>query len=163
MKRSSLRLLAIDLTAKGFGYALLDRRLGLLDWGFCTVLAADDESFAARLYAKIDRGQPTVIVLENFAPTKGRETALRRRDFIKKIANEQHLGTCHVSRIVVQRILGFRTKAEIAKALADRFPELRSRMPPARKRWTTEDERMHIFDALALALVVMSPDEPAAK
>jgi hypothetical protein len=163
MKRSSLRLLAIDLTAKGFGFALLDRRLGLLDWGFCTVLAADDEAFAARLCAKLDRGQPTVIVLENFAPTKGRETALRRRDFITKIAKERQLGTCHVSRIIVQRVLGFRTKARIASALADRFPELRPRIPPARKRWTTEDERMHIFDALALALAVVSPDEPAAK
>ncbi len=163
MKPSSLRLLAIDLTGKGFGFALLDRRRGLLDWGFCTVLAADDVTFAARLCAKIDRGQPTVIVLENFAPTKGRENALRRRAFIKKIANERQLGTCHVSRIVVQRILGFRTKAEIAKALADRFPELRTRMPPARKWWTTVDERMHIFDALALALVVMSPDEATEK
>lgn len=163
MKQSSLRLLAIDLTAKGFGFALLDRRRGLLDWGFCTVLAADAEVFAARLFARMDRGQPTIIVLENFAPTKGRENALRRRDFIIRVAKERRLGVCHVSRIVVQRVLGFRTKAEIAMALADRFPELRSRMPPARKRWTTEDERMHVFDALALALVVLPPEEPLTK
>lgn len=163
MTRRSLRLLAIDLTAKGFGFALLDRRRGLLDWGFCTVLAADDQAFAARLHARIDRGQPTVIVLENFAPTKGRENALKRRDFIMTVATDRRLGMCHVSRIVVQRVMGVSTKAQIAKALADRFPELRPRIPPARKRWTTEDERMHIFDALALALVVISPGEPAAK
>lgn len=157
MTRRTLRLLAIDLTAKGFGFALLDRRRGLLDWGFCTVLATDDVAFAARLNAKIDRGQPSVIVLENFATIKGRENAEKRRAFVARLAGERHLGTCHVSRIVVQRILGLRTKEQIARALADRFPELRSRIPPARKRWTTEDERMHIFDALALAVVVMPP------
>ncbi|MGH7593188.1 MAG: hypothetical protein ACRELE_04990 [Gemmatimonadales bacterium] len=162
MKRTSLRLLAIDLTAKGFGFALLDRRRGLLDWGFCTVLAADDETFSARLHARIDRGQPTVLVVENFAVTKGRENALRRRDLIMKIATERQLGMCHVSRIIVRRILGVRTGAETARTLVDRFPELRSRMPAVRKPWTSEDERMHIFDALALALVVMSPDEANA-
>jgi hypothetical protein len=44
-----------------------------------------------------------------------------------------------------------KTKHDIALVLADRFPELRSWRPRRRKAWMSEDERMNIFDALALA------------
>ena len=157
MKRRPLRLLAIDLTAKGFGFALLDARLGLLDWGFSSVPATDDAVFLARVAARIDKGRPTAVILENFAPIRGREAAVRRQVLAIKLAEERKIGLCQVSRRIVQAILGPATKAEIAKALACRFPELASRIPPERLRWTSEDERMHIFDALAMAVVVLRP------
>jgi hypothetical protein len=159
MKRRPLRLLAIDLTAKGFGFALLDAKLGLLDWGFSAMPARDDGVFMTRLLARIVRGRPTALVLENFAPTKGRENALRRRDLLFQVATNRRMGTCQVSRKIVQRVLGVSTKTEVARQLAGRFPELQSRMPPERKRWTTEDERMHIFDALSFAVAVMGPSD----
>lgn len=158
MQPRPLRLLAIDLTAKGFGFVLLDARLGLLDWGFSSLLATDDAAFFERVSARIARGRPTALVLENFAPIKGRETALRRRDLAIEIATQRKIGLCQVSQKIVQGILGPGTKAEIAKVLVQRFPELRHRMPRERTRWSTEDERMHIFDALALAVVVMRPN-----
>jgi hypothetical protein len=150
-----LRLLAIDLTAKGFGFALLDARLGLLDWGFSSCPAADDVVFLARVAARIDRGRPTTLVLENFAPIRGRDAAVRRQGLAIKLAEERRIGLCQVSQKIVQRILGPATKTEIATTLADRFPELKPRIPPARQRWTSEDERMHIFDALSLAIVIL--------
>lgn len=156
MKRRSLRLLALDLTAKGFGFALLDARLGLLDWGFSSCPAADDVVFLARVSARIDRGRPTALVLENFAPIRGREAAVRRQGLAIKLAEERKIGLCQVSQKIVQGILGPATKAEIAKVLAGRFPELRPRIPRQRERWMSEDERMHIFDALALASSVLS-------
>jgi hypothetical protein len=155
MKRRSLRLLAIDFTARGFGYVLLDAELGLLDWGFCGVLAADDNAFLSRIEERIDRGQPTALVLENFAPVKERAGALRRLALTMRLAEARQLGTCQVSRLVVRRVLGLTTKTEIARALAARFPELRQRMPPQRRRWMQEDDRMHLFDALSFALAVV--------
>lgn len=163
MKRRPLRLLAIDLTAKGFGFALLDARLGLLDWGFSSCPAADDVVFLARVSARIDRGRPTALVLENFAPIRGREAAVRRQGLAIKLAEERRIGLCQVSRKIVQGILGPATKSEIARCLTDRFPELRHRMPHVRKRWTSEDERMHIFDALAYAVVVLAPTDSARR
>ncbi len=44
------------------------------------------------------------------------------------------------------------TKYEIATAIGKRFPELAPRVPPFRKPWMSEDYRMSIFDAVALAL-----------
>ena len=157
MKRRPLRLLAIDLTAKGFGFVLLDARLGLLDWGFSSMPATDDAVFLARVSARIDKGRPTALVLENFAPIRGREAAVRRQGLAIKLAEERGIGLCQVSQKIVQGILGPATKAEIARTLAERFPELKVRIPRERHRWATEDERMHIFDALALAVVVLRP------
>lgn len=155
MKRRPLRLLAIDLTAKGFGFALLDAKLGLLDWGFSSLPAHDDLAFLERLSKRVDRGRPTALVLENFAPVKARVAAIRRSGLAIRLAQERPIGLCQVSKSIVQGILGPATKAEIAEALAEKFPELKPRIPGERKRWQAEDERMHVFDALALAVVVV--------
>jgi hypothetical protein len=157
MISKSLRLLAIDLTGKGFGFVLLDAQLGLLDWGFCCVRSKDDDAFMERVKDRIDRGQPTVLVFENFAPVKARRNALKRLGLVMQLVTDHRLGICQVSRKVVQRVLGLRTKDEIAQALAARFPELQSRVPPERERWMQEADRMHIFDALSFGLAIMDP------
>jgi hypothetical protein len=47
------------------------------------------------------------------------------------------------------------TKQEMAEMLAGKFPdELASRLPPKRKPWKSEDSRMDIFEAVALALAI---------
>jgi hypothetical protein len=45
------------------------------------------------------------------------------------------------------------TKHALATQLANRFPEeLGNRLPPKRRAWDSEDYRMGIFDAVALAV-----------
>jgi len=160
MKRRSLRLFSIDLTARGFGFALLDSQLGLLDWGFSNVSADDDETFMARVREKLERNAPTALVFENFLPVKEKATALRRLGLLIDLAHEHRIGTCQVSRKVVEGVLGVRTKRDIARALARRFPELESRVPPERARSMDEDDRMHIFDALSFAMAIADPLSP---
>jgi len=46
------------------------------------------------------------------------------------------------------------TKEEIALVIADRFPELALQLPPHRKCYMSEDLRMSIFDAAALAVAL---------
>jgi hypothetical protein len=44
------------------------------------------------------------------------------------------------------------TKHMVAQVLARRFPEeLGHRLPPRRKTWKSEDSRMAMFEAMALA------------
>jgi hypothetical protein len=46
------------------------------------------------------------------------------------------------------------TKHMLAEIMAKRFPEqLGPQLPPKRKLWMSEDSRMSIFDAVALAMV----------
>jgi len=44
------------------------------------------------------------------------------------------------------------TKHQIATLVAEHFPEIGYRLPPARKAWMPEDARFAIFDAVAFAL-----------
>ena len=48
---------------------------------------------------------------------------------------------------------GARTKHERAKLIAEQFPEFEPQLPAPRKIWMSEDPRMSIFEAAALALV----------
>ena len=41
---------------------------------------------------------------------------------------------------------------EVARAVADHLPELAPRLPPRRKPWMSQDERMSIFEAVAFGL-----------
>jgi hypothetical protein len=44
------------------------------------------------------------------------------------------------------------TKYGRARFLAERFPELHPFLPPLRKPWMPEDDRMSVFDALSFAV-----------
>jgi hypothetical protein len=47
------------------------------------------------------------------------------------------------------------TKHALAEIIAERFPEeLGFLLPPKRRDWMSQDSRMDIFDAVALALMV---------
>ena len=52
--------------------------------------------------------------------------------------------------------LGATNKDAVARLIVQQFPELERFLPPKRRPWMPEDERMAIFDALALAMVFLS-------
>jgi len=47
-----------------------------------------------------------------------------------------------------------RTKYDIAKAIADEYPELAGRLPAKRKLWSPEDQQMNIFDAISFVAAI---------
>jgi hypothetical protein len=74
---------------------------------------------------------------------------------IRVLAGNHHIPTRGFSRQKVRQAfaaLHASTKYEIALAVVGQLPELMPRLPRFRKLWMSEDERMAIFDAAALAL-----------
>ena len=156
------RILAIDPTTKGFGFAILEGPESLIDWG---VKEVKDNKDASRLNARcsqqvanlIERYEPDMIVVEDYA-AKGCRRCPRVRLLIRdtfKLALEKKIKIHSVSQRAVRAAFsrfGARTKHEIAGAIAKRLPELAPRQPPYRKPWMSEDDRMSIFDAVALVL-----------
>jgi hypothetical protein len=60
---------------------------------------------------------------------------------------------------------GATTKQEIAQTIAKHIPALNLYVPPARKPWMSQDARMGLFDAAALAWMFfqsINSDRPAA-
>lgn len=151
------RLLAIDPAAKGFGFAVVEREKGLVAWG--TRDARDDKYGTAlrRVSELLDAYQPRIVVLEDCRADGSRRRPHVRRLLrsIARLATRQGVEVRLVppaTRLAAFAEAGASTKCQIATALAERFPVLRRALPPVRKPWMTEDHRLGIFDAVALAV-----------
>jgi hypothetical protein len=151
------RVLAIDPTTRGFAFAVMEGPRRLVDWGVKSVRPARQDRCLARVAAQIKFFAPTILVIEN-ATGRGSRRCGRVRQLIQDIralAAKMRVRTRLVSRRQVKTAFapsGALTKHQIALAIAQQLPELTGRVPPCRKPWMSEDERMNLFDAVAFAL-----------
>jgi len=106
--------------------------------------------------------QPGVMVFEDHS-AKDCRRSVRIRTLSKQmidLATSRTVRIALFSRQQVRRVFfadGQGTKHALAEILAKRFPEeLGFRLPPKRRPWMSEDYRMDLFDAVALALMLRS-------
>ncbi len=155
--RNQQRVLAIDPTTRGFGFAVFEGPDRLVDWGTFHARRGDKRAACLRRVEEfIDYYLPNVIVLEDYDSDKSRRCA-RVRELVQaigRLATTARVRVRAISPVTVRRafaISGATTKEQIAGVLAARYPELLPHLPPHRKPWMSEDVRMSIFDGAALA------------
>jgi Holliday junction resolvasome RuvABC endonuclease subunit len=160
LRLNDVRVLAIAPSTRGFGFAVLEGPETLVDWGVRTVRGDKNVRCVAEVNHLIELYQPNMIVLEN-CTAKNSKRHERIRKLIRGIAalaKSRGIKTERFSRTQVRCAFSANcsaTKEQIAEAIGERFPdELGSRLPPHRQPWMSEDYRMTIFDAVALALTV---------
>lgn len=150
-----LRVLALDPFRDGFGFAVLEGPEQLIDWGVKRVNKTKNPNCLCKIESLIEHYQPNVIVLED---CKGSRRSLRVQELIRKImrlASKKKITCRSFSRSKIGKVFSqssVLTKYQIASIIAEKFPELVPHVPPVRKPWMSEDSRMSIFDAVALAL-----------
>jgi hypothetical protein len=155
-------LLCIDLTHRGFGFAVLEGSDRLIDWGIKSVSPGGNKTAQclSRIRLMIELYQPDVIVLEDCDVASSRRCPRVRRliERIRQLAREAGVKARLVSRAQVRKAFApAATKQQIAAAIAQRLPELASILPPPRTAArNTEDARMNVFDAVALGLTFLS-------
>jgi hypothetical protein len=154
-KKSAIRVLAVDPFSRGVGFAVLEGPECLVDWGLRTTAKADNAKSASVIQQLIERFRPDVLALEDWNAVGARRCA-RVETLLDGIAAEE--GKRVLVRLIARReirALGplseTSTKYGRACLLADRFPELQAFLPPLRKLWMPEDDRMAIFDAVSFA------------
>ena len=154
----TVRVSAISPSTRGFGFAVLEGN-ALVDWGVKSVKGEKNSECLLKVEAMITHYQPGVMVLED-GSVKGSRRAPRIQALSQEIielAKKRKVTVKLFSRNQVRKVFfahGKGTKHAVAEILAKRFPEeLGSRLPPKRKPWKSEDHRMAIFDAVALALM----------
>ena len=153
------RILAIAPSTRGFGFAILEGQDTLVDWGVKTVKGDKNVQSLAKVKKLIAHYQPGVLVLEDASAKNSRRSPRIRKlsQQIIKLAEARKMIVKLFSRDQVMKTFiadGQGTKHVLAEIIAKRFPEeLGSRLPPKRKPWMSEDSRMNIFDAVALALL----------
>src|SRR5262249_20908325 len=135
-----IRVLAIDPSPRGFGFAVLEGPNRLIDWGVKET-KTDKKKRSLQLVADlIEHNQPNVIVVEDYG-AKGSRRCGRVCELIteiSKLAVQRKVKVRSFSRLKVKQAFaeaGATNKYEIAIAIAKRFPELAPRLPRFRKPW----------------------------
>ena len=159
IKTKHHRVMAIAPSTRGFGFAVLEGHT-LVDWGVKSVKGDKNSQCIKKLENLIAQYEPEVLVLQDYS-AKGSRRSTRIRELgqqITSLASSRKLKTVMFSREQVMQAFfmdGQGTKHTIAEVIAKQFPEeLGFRLPPKRELWMSEDSRMDIFEAVALALML---------
>ncbi|MDD5657220.1 MAG: crossover junction endodeoxyribonuclease RuvC [Elusimicrobia bacterium] len=168
-RRPTQRILAINPSSKGFGYAVLEDHLFLVDWGIVVCNRRRKKPVSRRQKnqaACIDRAKE---LIEEYHPTKiviedcRHDSSHRCHDvqvFLSHIlfaARKKNVPVQFVAPKTVHHAFarfGARNKEQIAEVVSEQFPELLP-LPKHRDPWMSETYRMGIFDAVALCLSAM--------
>ncbi|MBI1818669.1 MAG: hypothetical protein HYR72_27105 [Deltaproteobacteria bacterium] len=160
-------MLSLDPTSRGFGYAVLEAPDLLIDWGVCQVRIEKREGALRKVAALIHRFAPDTVVVEDTRDQHCRR-GQRARDLILAIvalARTMDVAVVRVSRTTVRdhyTDLGATNKDAVARLVVEGFPELESFLPPRRRTWMPEHERMAVFDAISMVLVLAESAEASS-
>jgi hypothetical protein len=163
----SVRLIAVDPTHNGFGFAIFEYPSLLMDWGVAHVGREKNKDSLKRFEYLVDWFQPQAVVVEDCMDPGCRRRA-RTRALIAEIMDFSAFFDLTIFTVPWRRVRELvggdlrATKEDVATAVARRFPEIADRLPPHRKLWMPEDVRMNIFDAVALALAALATNDRAA-
>lgn len=162
------RVLALDPVSRGFGFVVFEGPKRLVDWGVIHVRQDKQLRCLAFVSRLLDRYAPDVLVLENHKSRSSRRCRRVRQLLraIQLLASAQDAATRAFGPRTVRKVfarLGARNKDQTAAIIAARFAELDPYVPPVRRPWMSEDERLAIFDAAALALTYFERGVEAAK
>ncbi|MBI1894645.1 MAG: hypothetical protein HYS14_11090 [Candidatus Rokubacteria bacterium] len=154
------RILAVDPVSRGFGFVVVEGRDRLVDWGTREARIDKEKTCLNKIAALWERYEPDVLVLEECA-ARGCRRSTRVRGLLRRLrmaAVRRGLRVRAIPRRAVRKAFASRdarTKDQIARAIAAEFPEIAPYLPPLRKPWMTEDQRMSVFVAVAIAVVVL--------
>jgi Holliday junction resolvasome RuvABC endonuclease subunit len=153
-----IRIAAIALTARGFGYCVMENQV-ILESGNKGVNGNKNLQSVSKIEKLLKQFLPSVLVLEDVNATDCRRAprikALHRQ-VIELAAKYKLKVTLLSGNLLREALLGDAkgTKHEMAEMLAKKYPaELAVKLPPKRRPWENEDGRMDIFDAVGLAVV----------
>ena len=148
---------AIHLQSRGFAFVLFEGWLAPVDWGVYDARGADKNARCLdRINSLLALHTPDVLVLQDMSES-GTRRANRIRELNRdaaELADQRGMLVRTYSRAQIIEYfeeLGTVTKHRIAETIAKHIPALNLYLPPARKPWMSEDARMGIFDAAALA------------
>ena len=156
------RILCLDVRPRSFAFVVFEGPKLVLDWGarsFRRGVNAVRVPLGIKVARLLDEYAPCVLVLERPRTRKH----VRIVAAIRKQAKLQRIPIRLVSaRAKDEAFSGSNdNKHQIASALATRFPDLVSVLPPKRKAWQSEDYRMSIFDAAALGTAHFERKRPS--
>ena len=150
------RMVAVALSSRGFGFCIFEGN-ELLDWGNRDVKAGNkNDKCLAKIEKLIAQYQPAMLTMQTIADSRRAPRIKKLSRKIIALARAHRLKVKLFSEKQINTVFfagGDGTKHERAEIIADRFPDtLGLSLPPKRKAWMSEDARMDLFEAAAVAL-----------
>jgi hypothetical protein len=164
MDEPNYRIVALAIRARWLGYAVLEGRCQLVDWGMIFFQPSSGGEIRAakrRVELLVSSFSPALIAVA-ISEVAASQNASSVRSLIRSIRTEARARSIPFESMNRDYIRDSfleheaRSKDEIASALANRFPELRWKLPQKRKTWEKEHFRMTLFDAIALGVACWS-------
>jgi len=158
LRLADRRILALDLHPRSFGYAVFENA-DLLDWGLRKWPSRQFENTAGRKLCRLlNLWQPMRVVV--------REGASRREyAMVEAVARDANVPVLGVRRAAVQS--AFRSskrpsRFDVARLVAERYPELGLRLPAVRKLGHAEPFQLRMFNAAATGIAFLRISDHAA-
>jgi Holliday junction resolvasome RuvABC endonuclease subunit len=151
--------MSLYVNSRGFAFALFEGTLSPYDWGVFEIRGANkDRSIMDKVTSLLRRYVPDVLVMQDMGPegTRRANRIALLNSALGSVAQELGVPIFAYSRADVYsafRSMGFANKQMLAVLIARHIPAFERHVPPPRKPWMSEDARMGLFDAAALALV----------
>jgi hypothetical protein len=147
------RILGIAPTPRGFGFAVVEHPGTLVDWDLKN--EREPKTSARIILGIIEQyGVGTIVLTTPSVRHAPRVADLNRG--LKVLGRKMKVPVEALTAQDVKKALFGETKLtkhDLASVVAERFPnEIKFRLPPKRKPWMHEDNRLGIFGAVALAL-----------
>ncbi|HWH60026.1 MAG TPA: hypothetical protein VN682_20530 [Terriglobales bacterium] len=153
--RQAAYVLGVHPNSRGIGWVLLEGAGKPLDWSIART--TDNKKCVALLDQFFESRSALCLVLEEYSG-RGIRRGVRVQhlcgDIIKR-AKSAGIPTYVYSKSDIQTCFfpkGGRDRYAIAKTIAKRVPGFALRLPPRRRLWVSEDSRLALFDAAAIAL-----------
>jgi hypothetical protein len=160
MVAPNYRILALAIRARWLGYAVLEARCELVDWGMTFFQPSSGSEIRAtrkRVEFLLSSFDPTLIAVAR-SEVAASHNASSVRSLMRSIrteANAKSVPFQSMNRKYIRdsfREFNAKSKHEIASTLVKLFPELRWKLPAKRRTWEKEHFRMTLFDAVALGV-----------
>jgi hypothetical protein len=152
------RHLALEVRSRKLGFAVFQGS-DLLDWGARRYAAGAVGAAGAfeKLRSLLKLYAPHIVIARQTRRVhdESSEIAARRLYKIRMELRSRSIRLVVVNRRDVRRFFaqyGCRAKHDIASLIANRFPELKWRLPRRRKPWDSEAHAAAVFDAIGTAI-----------
>jgi hypothetical protein len=158
MRKTNLRsvLLALYPNAVGLGYAVFERELRATDWGIKAARKRKHHTTVQNAAELLRHFSPTHLILPaRTLVMKGSERLHQTSLDIARLSHEYGSRVHRYSRADIRSCFakhGAESKDAIVAVIAKLLPEFQQHVPPRRRIWMSEDYRMGLFDAVALAM-----------
>jgi hypothetical protein len=150
-------VLAIYPNFRGFGYALMETALNLIDAKVVPIRPVSNRKNLKRVKKLFDYYKPQVVIVEDYKGIGSRKSK-RIQHLIRSItryATASNLRIEAYSRANIRVVFSnfnARTKHEIAKVISDNIPIMKTKLMEERKADETDKYTAGAFDAVSLAI-----------